>query len=267
MSAEIPSQTATFPRKLFVVLYLAGLVGAVSSIPAMLELIRPLLSSVPPPDVPLVVLVTLGAAQHLLILALIVGFGIKLSRRVGLGAPYLEAILDRRKPTHALAHILKPALLSGVLLGITLTVVLLILTPHLPNLAFVSVGKIAIWKRVLLCFYGGIYEELLMRLLLLSLFVWLLSRGWKRRPIILSANNFWVANIIVAVLFGLGHLPAASLVMTITPFVVAVALLLNGVAAITFGLLYRKRGLEAAVVSHCVTDFLIYVIGPSFLKS
>ena len=43
--------------------------------------------------------------------------------------------------------------------------------------------------------------------------------------------------------------------------------LLSGVAAISFGYLYWKRGLEAAMFAHFCADFLLYVVGPAFLKT
>jgi membrane protease YdiL (CAAX protease family) len=55
--------------------------------------------------------------------------------------------------------------------------------------------------------------------------------------------------------------------MPITPLVVAVALSLNGIAAVVFGVLYRKRGLEAAMIAHFTADFVIYVVGPAFLAT
>ena len=79
-------------------------------------------------------------------------------------------------------------------------------------------------------------------------------------------GTFWSANVIVAILFGLGHLPNAAMVMHITPAVVAFALLLNGVAAISFGYLYWKRGLESAMIAHFCADFVIYVVGVTFLR-
>ena len=82
---------------------------------------------------------------------------------------------------------------------------------------------------------------------------------------VLSSRAFWIANILVAILFGLSHLPSASLVMPITPLVVAAALSLNGIAAIAFGLLYRQRGLESAMIAHFTADFVLYVVGVSFL--
>ena len=257
----------TYPRRLFVVLYLGGILGALAVLPFAFELFGSAISaSGPPPDVPLPLLITIGAVQNLLILALIVGFGLKLARRLGLGAPLLESWLYKKPSQTTFAQTLKIGLIAGGALGIVLTAALLYLAPILPNLPFVAAAKIAVWKRLLACFYGGLYEELLTRLLLLSLFGWLLSRGWRKVEVTLSAKHFWVANVFVAVLFGLGHLPSASLVMPITPLVVAVALLLNGVAAVTFGYLYWKRGLEASMVAHFTVDFVLYVIGPVLLK-
>ncbi len=55
--------------------------------------------------------------------------------------------------------------------------------------------------------------------------------------------------------------------MPITPLVVAVALSFNGIAAVVFGVLYRKRELEAAMVAHFTADFVIYVVGPVFIAT
>jgi membrane protease YdiL (CAAX protease family) len=118
-----------------------------------------------------------------------------------------------------------------------------------------------------MCFYGGLYEEIFSRLFLLSLFAWLLNKSWQKDRGQLTNGAFWSANLIAAILFGLGHLPSASLVMPITTLVVVAALTLNGFAAIVFGWLYRQHGLEAAMIGHFTTDFVLYVIGPTFLVS
>jgi hypothetical protein len=155
--------------------------------------------------------------------------------------------------------------LVGLAVGIVLLLIILALVPALPKLPFVAAAKIAWWKRVLACFYGGIYEELLTRLFLLTLIAWLATKLLRRKEQILTTTPFWIANISVGILFGLGHLPSASLVMPITALVVVAALALNGIAAIAFGLLYRKHGLESAMIAHFSADFVLYVVGPSFL--
>ena len=52
-------------------------------------------------------------------------------------------------------------------------VTLLVAAPHLPGLPFVSASRAALWKRVLAGFYGGIDEEILTRLFLLTFIAWL----------------------------------------------------------------------------------------------
>ncbi len=222
------------------------------------------------PNIPLPLLIAVGIVQNLAILALIVWLGLKLSRSLGLRTPLLESWVIRsdvrgESDTRAI-QTLTPGLLTGVAVGIVLLISLLVLVPRLPNLPFVIAARLPIWKRFLACFYGGIYEEVLMRLFLLSLVAWIANRSWRKNALRLSDSAFWFANILVAILFGLGHLPSTSLFMPITPLVVVAALLLNGIAGIVFGYLYRKRGLESAMIAHFTGDFVIYVLGPALLK-
>ena len=162
---------------------------------------------------------------------------------------------------------LKTGAVVGIAVGILLLIIIIPAAPYLPGLPFVSAARAPLWKRFAVCFYGGIDEEVLTRLFLLTVFAWLGTKVLPQRKPQLSGATFWVANIVVAILFGLGHLPSASLVMRITPTVVVLAIVLNGVAAIPFGYLYWKRGLESAMIAHFCADFVIYVIGPAFLKN
>jgi membrane protease YdiL (CAAX protease family) len=189
-----------------------------------------------------------------------------LARKIGLGAPLLEGWLYHQDARVSARESLMSGVLVGIAVGIFVLILLLMAAPHLPGLPFVSASRAAVWKRLLAGFYGGIVEEILTRLFLLTLLAWLGVRLVQRQKARLSSATFWVANIIVAILFGLGHLPAASMVMHITPTVVVLALVLNGVAAISFGYLYWKRGLEAAMIAHFCADFVVYVIGVSFLR-
>ena len=190
--------------------------------------------------------------------------GLKLGRKLGLGAPLLESWLNN-DPSEKTRTSLRDGLFVGIAVGVVLLVIVLALVPTLPKLPFVAAAKIVLWKRILACFYGGIYEELLTRLFLLTLIAWLATKLLRQDVATLTPTTFWIANLAVAILFGLGHLPSASLVMPITPLVVVAALLLNGIAAIAFGLLYRKHGLESAMIAHFSADFVLYVMGPFFL--
>ena len=256
-----------FSWRLFWLLFSAGVFSALAMIPFAIDLFGPIISSQPAPSqsLPLPFLIAIGVVQNLLLIAAMVFVGLKLGSRLGLGAPILASLVEGKGPGRSWRRSLLTGVIIGVVIGVVLLVLVFLLVPLLPNLPFVAAAKITIWKRVLVCFYGGIYEELLMRWFLLTLIAWIAAKVAKDKADVLTSRAFWIANILVAILFGLGHLPAASLVMPITPLVVAAALSLNGIAAIAFGLLYRNRGLESAMIAHFTADFVLYVMGASLL--
>jgi membrane protease YdiL (CAAX protease family) len=266
---KLPSSISQpYPWRIFWCLLIAAILSALSIIPIASEMRGAMTTQLELPNIPLPLLIAVGAVQNLAILALIVWLGVKLSRSLGLRAPLLESWVARSEvEVNSIAkQTLKSGLLTGIAVGIVLLISLLALVPRLPNLPFVIAARLPTWKRFLACFYGGIYEEVLTRLFLLSLIAWIANRSWRKGALRLSDSAFWFANIFSALLFGLGHLPSASLFMPITPLVVVGALLLNGFAGIIFGYLYRKRGLEAAMIAHFSGDFVVYVLGPTLLK-
>jgi hypothetical protein len=260
-------QPGTFPWRVFWLLLIAAVGGLGAATPMLLEVFQPLVKSQPPSPLPLPLIIVIGVAQNLLLMGLAIGVGLLLARKLGLGAPLLENWLYHRKKSASVRSSLVPGVLVGIAAGVVVMVPLLIVAPHLPGLPFVSAARVALWKRLLVGFYGGIDEEVLTRLFLLSSTGWLGARLFQKQKAVLSAGVFWAANLIVAIIFGLGHLPAASLVMPITPGVVVLAIVLNGIPATCFGYLFWKRGLESAMIAHFSADFVLYVIGPALLKT
>jgi hypothetical protein len=256
-----------FPWRVWWLLLIASLAGAAAGIPLILETLQPFIHGAPRPSIPLPFLIAIGVAENFILLGVIVGVGLLLGRKLGLGAPLLESWLYRERPTVRARDSLKSGALVGIAVGIVLLIIILPAAPHLPGLPLVTASHAAVWKRFLVCFYGGIDEEVLTRLFLLTLLAWLGSRIFQKQKVRLSPATFWITNIIVAILFGLGHLPNAAMVMHITPTVVLLALVLNGIAAIPFGYLYWKRGLEAAIIAHFCADFVLYVVGVTFLRT
>ena len=118
-----------------------------------------------------------------------------------------------------------------------------------------------VWQRFLASFYGGITEEIIMRLFLMSSLVWIGLKFSKRtenpHPIFV-----WIAIILAAVIFGLGHLPVTATLTELTPIVITRGILLNGIGGIIFGWLFWKKGLEAAIIAHFTTDIMILIILP-----
>jgi len=264
ISSEQPQR---FPWRVLWFLLIASLLGAAAALPFIFEVFSPLIQNSPPIPIPLPLLVVIGVAQNLLLFGVFIGIGLLLARKMGLGAPLIESWLYHEASPVRARDSFKSGALFGIAVGIVLVVIMLAVAPHMPGLPFVTAARVPIWKRLLACLYGCIDEEVLTRLFLLSLFAWLGLRIFQKQKARLLPSTFWIANVVVAVLFGLGHLPAASRVMHITPEVVLVALVMNGVAAISFGYLYWKRGLEAAMIAHFCADFVLYVVGPAFLKN
>ena len=115
-------------------------------------------------------------------------------------------------------------------------------------------------------FYGGIGEEVLLRLFFVPLLCLLIlgamkvlgyAKSWKATDSIV-----WVSVIVAAIVFGLGHLPGTAAIMPITPPVILRAVLLNGIGGVVFGWLFFRKGLEFAMISHFSLDIVLHVLLP-----
>ncbi len=118
-----------------------------------------------------------------------------------------------------------------------------------------------VWMRLAASLYGGITEEVLLRLGLLTVLLWLGTRVLPGQAI--TAGLFWAANVLAGVVFAAGHLPATAQKVALTPGVVARGLTLNLIAALAFGWLYWQWGLVPAVVAHFSADIVVHVIYPA----
>lgn len=120
------------------------------------------------------------------------------------------------------------------------------------------------WMASLL--YGGIIEEIMLRLFFLSLMAWLLRKLFCKGidTDALPAWLFTVANIIAAILFAAGHLPATlAFFGELTPVLLIRCFLLNGGLALGFGWLYRKYHISYAMLAHAgvhVVSKLIWLL-------
>jgi membrane protease YdiL (CAAX protease family) len=161
---------------------------------------------------------------------------------------------------------------AGVLVGASAGAMLVVLEAifflrSLPA-AMHRLFEIPLWKRLLAgVLYGGITEELLMRLFLLSLVAWIVGRWWKSADGRPASGAFWLAIIVVAILFALGHLPVTAAIAPLTQTLVLRALVLNGVAGVAFGYLYWRHGLEAAMLGHMSAHLVLQGPGVTLLRA
>ena len=113
--------------------------------------------------------------------------------------------------------------------------------------------------------YGGIIEELMLRLFCMSLLALIIWKIFARKSEKAPTGAVVAANIIAALLFAAGHLPATAAMFGITPMLLVRCFLLNGSFGVLFGELYRRYGIQYAMLSHALlhvvskTIWLIFV--------
>lgn len=111
--------------------------------------------------------------------------------------------------------------------------------------------------------YGGVIEEVMLRLFMMSFIAFILHKIFTKdeeKPTVLI---YTVANVISALIFAAGHLPATALLLGITPIILFRCFLLNGGIGMLFGWLYQRYGLRYAMLAHAgchVISKLIWII-------
>jgi len=256
-------QQNKFNWKVFLTLWFASIVGTLAVLPYTLTLQASVLEKTLT-TVPLGVIITAQIIQAVVMFGVATALGLLLAKRIGLGAPILERFFAGEKISDHVKPFLLPAILFGIIVGfIIIGLDKFVFMPALQTELLQGGGDnvhTTPWQGFLASFYGGIDEEILLRLFLMSLLAWLgkfVSHTADGKP---TVGVLWTANILAAVIFGLGHLPATAAMMTITPLVVIRAIVLNGLGGIGFGYFYTKYGLESAMLSHFSADIILHVL-------
>lgn len=246
--------------KLYIILLIASIFGAIVVLPYTLTIEGGLLQNLP---VPLYVVVASSLIPALFMFAFTILIGLYLTKKVGLGLPILEGWLEGRGVKSYLKSILGISIGLGILAGILITGLdyLFSFVGVTINITQASVNPPA-WMGFLASFYGGINEEILLRLFLMTLIVWITFKIKKTQEGKPTNIGMWLAIISAAVIFGIGHLPAVMTLTTITPVVIVRTIILNAVGGIIFGWLYWRKGLESAMISHFSADIVLHVIVP-----
>jgi hypothetical protein len=259
--------TKPFNWKIFWILLIACLIGVAAIFPYSLATQGVSLQDLSA-KVSLPTILVLQVLQNVILFGVAILVGLAAANRSGLGLPILEAKLAGEPVADRVKSFLLPTILWGVLgSAIIIALDLWVFGPALKAELGSKAASLdltqtqpAAWKGLLASFYGGINEEVLLRLGLMSILVWLgrfISKTADGRP---TLAVLWTANILAAILFGLGHLPATAAILPITPLVVARAVVLNGLLGIGLGYFYWKYGLEAAITSHFAADIVLHVL-------
>lgn len=254
-----------FPILVFVVLVVSGVFGAIAVMPYAFTLNQEQLATVPFSKQKLIMLSLLQAT---ILVVVATGLGLLMSQDIGLGAPIIEAIVtDGIVPSDIGSWIILAIVIGG---GSGILVVVInqyVFMPHLPAAFHKAQNRLALWKRFLAGFYGGITEEILTRLFLMTLFTWLISRVWATSDGLPTEGGYWLGIILAAILFGIGHLPATRALAPLTPLIIVRALVLNGLVALGTGYLYWQYGLLIAMIAHFTADMVLHIFAPMFISS
>jgi membrane protease YdiL (CAAX protease family) len=261
MTAQAAAGTNPLPSmredlRLAALLGLASAIATAALFPYLQLLMPEALAKIP---MPLPLVIVLQSGQAAVLLGLLAFCGLRMGHALGLGAPWLRAVLARTPRTS------QPWLLATAC-GAVAALVVLALDPlfasHMPSplhaLPAGNAGTHA-FAGFLASFYGGIAEEIQLRLFLVTLLAWGLSRFTARR---VAGWQLALAVLLAAIAFGAGHLPAAANVWPLDAVVVARTLLLNGIAGLVFGWFFVRHGLESAMLSHFAADLVLHVFAP-----
>jgi len=153
----------------------------------------------------------------------------------------------------------------GLLVGLLLLgAIRLVIEPAVPaaGARIAAAAMLPVWRRLVIIYVAAVSEELLFRLLLLSLVAGLAMRLFRRADRVQNRRFVWVANGLSAFAFAVAHLPAWRAVGSLSLGLTLMVLTLNGLGGVVFGYVFVKRGILAAMWAHAGADCAIQLIGP-----
>ena len=246
--------------KVFLLLVSLSLVSVICVFPYVITLQHEALSKL---DISIWFLFFAQFIQSAILFSILIFLGLFFIKRTQFQMPLINAIVEKKNYSKLLKSILGISILAGILTAVSIYAL-----DALFSMQGVGISThqtyAPIWQKLLAAFYGGITEEIITRLFLMSLFIWI---GMKLR----KQNNPSTITIIVsiflaAIIFGLGHLPITASLIEITPLIVLRAVVLNGIGGVIFGWLFWKKGLESAMIAHFIADIFLLTLLPLLVK-
>lgn len=197
-------------------------------------------------------LLAITVAQTVLY-ALVCGFfGYILSDRIGLMRPFRFA----KKP---LCITLAVSLIVGVLFSLDAWT----FGRWIPEIgaSYAAEGMFDADTWIASILYGGIIEEVMIRLFLMSLIAFLVWKIFFKKRESVPAGVLIAVNVAAALLFAAGHIPVTLQTFgALTPLLLLRCFLLNGAFGLLFGRLYRKYGIQYAMLSHLLLHIVSRMI-------
>ena len=188
--------------------------------------------------------------------------GLLLGRDVGLGAPLLSALWERRSGSGR--QLLRDASIAvglGLIVGLFLLLLRFALEPYLPS-ELPALGHRGAVGGLLVSISAAIAEEVWLRLGVMTILAWLVVR--LRAASGLDSSSAWAAIALAAFAFAIIHLPQLAAAGAADSAGVLGTILGNTLVGVLFGWLYWQRSLMAAIIAHFAVDVVLHVL-PAFL--
>lgn len=242
--------------RLILLFSLLGFIGGLAVVPYATAVLG---DQVRAAGVPLWTVAISSAVQSTVFAAAAALVGVLSLERAGLDVPYFRALVTRRR-LEGRDH-LRSAVVAALLGGLAAILIFVLDVSVFSGLGGSEGGQLSGTPPLLLgllaSLYGGIVEEILLRLGLMTGLAALLTLVPRHD----TATRMWLAIVVAAILFGLGHLPITAALVPLTGAVVLRALMLNGIGGVLFGWLYWKQGLLMAMVAHLSADIVLQSMG------
>lgn len=254
-----------FDWRLFVAGLILLLVAAVSALPFM-QTLQTMTQGESSPS-----FLALFGGQVLLEGAAALALGLYLGKRIGLGFTLIPSWIHREPAGRQSLHVLQLAVIVAILgaVGAVIVGTIVLLAALLLGMDPATLEEIgtltlfesypAPWKWFLISLHAGIAEEIFFRFGLLTLFAWLGSLLWHDARGHPTRAVFWGANLIAGLAFGVAHLFGGMPYPKI-PVIMARIVVQNTALGLVLGWLYRRWGLESAILTHFFVDVVLYVI-------
>lgn len=242
--------------QIFLILLGLSLISIICIFPYIISLYGETLNQA---GVPLEIFFTVQFIQSAILFAAAIYFGLYFTKKIDFHLPLLEAILNKNMHKINVKDLVGKSILMGALTAAVIYLLDIIFTIFGSDIS-THQNYAPIWQKLLASLYGGIAEEIIMRLFLMTLLIWISMKMCKKNTP--SKTGIVLSIFIVAVIFGLGHLPITASLTQINPLVITRAIVLNGVGGVLFGWLFWKKGFESAMVAHFTADVFLLTLFP-----
>lgn len=247
----------------FFIFWIAASIGTVAVMPYQFNMLKGRIEEdakknptkkIPPTPV----LVLISIIQSVVLLGVAAFIGTWLAPKVDLHWWLLDKWLHDSFVPYSISGTIILSIVVGAIAAIVIIGLDFLFMKKIPKVEMDEPSK---FQSFLASFYGGISEEVLTRLFIMTAVVYVSN--------LLGLGNaaYWIGIIFASLLFGVGHLPAAFALFGKSKIVLYRTILLNTIPGILFGYLYWKFGIEIAMIAHFTGDIFLHVIfGPIFRK-